>query len=81
MPEQLATAHEEAGKAYRYRPLVAREAAGQSALTRLVRKVFRGSPELLLTQLVSDRGLSRAELERMRELLEKRLEGGGEQKR
>ena len=78
LEEKGYAAHEEAGKAYRYRPLVAREAAGQSALTRLVRKVFRGSPELLLTQLVSDRGLSRTELERMRELLEKRLEGGGE---
>lgn len=72
-------AHEEEGKAYRYRPLVAREAAGKSALKRLVRKVFRGSPELLLTQLVSDRGLSRDELERMRELLEERLDGRKEQ--
>ena len=69
--------HDEEGKAYRYRPLVGREAAGQSALRRLVRKVFRGSPELLLTQLVSDRGLTRDELERMRELLEERLGGSG----
>ncbi len=66
-------AHDEDGKAYRYRPLVAREAAGKSALGRLVRKVFRGSPELLLTQLVADRGLTRQELERMRALLERRL--------
>ncbi len=78
LEEKGYVAHEEAGKAYRYRPLVAREAAGRSALTRLVRKVFRGSPELLLTQLVSDRGLTQAELERMRELLQERLEGGGE---
>ncbi len=68
-------AHEEEGKAYRYRPLVGREAAGTSALRRLVRKVFRGSPELLLTQLVADRGLSREELERMRQLLDQRLDG------
>ncbi len=80
LEEKGYVAHEEAGKAYRYRPLVAREAAGQSALKRLVRKVFRGSPELLLTQLVSDRGLTRDELERMRVLLESRLDGSGSPK-
>ncbi len=73
LEEKGYVAHAEEGKAYRYRPLVAREAAGQSALKRLVRKVFRGSPEMLLTQLVSDRGLTRSELERMRELLDERL--------
>ncbi len=66
-------AHRGEGKAYRYVPLVEREAAGTSALRRLVRKVFRGSPELLVTQLVEDRQLSRAELERLRTLLEERL--------
>jgi len=61
------------GKAHRYHPLVAREAAGSSALRRLVGKMFRGSPELLLTQLVSDRGLTAEELERLRTLLDERL--------
>lgn len=70
--------HTEEGKAYRYHPLVDRSAAGRSAVRRLVRKVFRGSPELLLTQLVSDRELSEEELERMRALLDRRLEKGGE---
>ena len=64
--------HEEEGRAYRYIPKVDREAAGRSALRRLVRKVFKGSPELLLTQLVSDRGLSSAQLERIRRMLEER---------
>lgn len=73
LEEKGHVAHEEEGKAYRYRPLVGREAAGHSALNRLVRKVFRGSPELLLTQLVADRGLTRRELERMQALLERRL--------
>ena len=66
--------HEEEGRAYRYHPLVDRKAAGASALRRLVRKVFGGSPEMLLTQLVSERGLSAEQLERMRELLEERLD-------
>ena len=73
LEEKGHVAHREEGKAYRYVPLVERAAAGTSALRRLVRKVFRGSPELLLTQLVSDRQLSRAELERLRALLEERL--------
>lgn len=69
--------HEEAGRAYRYHALVDRDAAGRSAVGRLVRKVFRGSPELLLTQLVSDRKLSAEQLRRLRRLLEERLEEEG----
>ena len=78
LEEKGHVAHEESGRAYRYHALVDREAAGRSAVGRLVRKVFRGSPELLLTHLVSDRKLSPAQLERMRLLLDQRLkeEGG-----
>ena len=65
--------HTEEGKAYRYHPLVERQTAGKSALRRLTRKLFKGSPSLLLTQLVSDRGLSDEELRRMRRLLDERL--------
>jgi predicted transcriptional regulator len=68
--------HEEEGRAHRYFPLVERAEAGQSALRRLTRKVFRGSPEMLLTNLVSDRQLSEKDLRRMRELLDRRLEEG-----
>lgn len=66
--------HEAEGRAYRYYPLVDRKAAGASALRRLVRKVFSGSPELLLTQLVSERGMTAKQLERMRKLLDERLD-------
>ena len=65
--------HDELGRAYRYRPLVERDAAGESALRRVVRKVFRGSPELLLAQLITDRRLGSEELRRMRRLLDERL--------
>lgn len=65
--------HVEAGKAYRYHPLVERQQAGSSVLKRMMRKLFKDSPELLLTHLVSDRGLSDDELRRMRQLLEDRL--------
>jgi predicted transcriptional regulator len=66
--------HVEEGKAYRYHPLVERQDAGTSVLKRMMRKLFKDSPELLLTHLVSDRGLSDDELRRMRTLLEERLE-------
>jgi BlaI family transcriptional regulator, penicillinase repressor len=66
--------HTEEGKAYRYHPLVERGEAGNSVLRRMLRKVFKDSPELLLTHLVSDRGLSDAELRRMKSLLDERLE-------
>jgi len=65
--------HREEGKAHRYAPLVARNAAGQSALRRLTEKVFSGSAELVLTQLVSGRRMSADELKRMRQLLDDRL--------
>lgn len=68
--------HEEEGKAHRYVPLVARERAGRSALSRMVEKLFDGSPELLLTQLVSDRKLSPLEIRRLRKILDERLKGG-----
>jgi len=68
--------HEEEGKAHRYLPLVARERAGKSALTRMVDKLFDGSPELLLTQLVSDRKLSPQDIRRLRKILDQRLKGG-----
>ena len=68
--------HEEEGKAHRYVPVVARERAGRSALSRMVEKLFDGSPELLLTQLVSDRKLSPLEIRRLRKVLDERLKGG-----
>jgi predicted transcriptional regulator len=65
--------HEAEGKAHRYYPLVARDAARRSALSRVVDRLFRGSPELLLTQLVDDHPLSDDELRQLHSLLERRL--------
>ena len=70
--------HREEGKAHRYFPLVERRVAGRSALTRLIDTVFNGSPELLLTQLVSDRELTEEQLKRLRRLMDARLRGGKE---
>jgi BlaI family transcriptional regulator, penicillinase repressor len=67
--------HREEGKAHRYFPLVERRAAGRSALTRLIDTVFNGSPELLLTQLVTDRDLSDEQIKNLRRLMDARLRG------
>jgi BlaI family penicillinase repressor len=66
--------HEAEGRAYRYLALIEPEEAGRNALSRILDKVFDGSAESLLAQLVEERNLSRAELERMRGMLEDRLE-------
>ena len=65
--------HEPEGRAYRYFPLVAADRAGRSALARIKDAIFQGSAERMFAQLVSDKKLSRAELERMRTLLAERL--------
>lgn len=65
--------HVAEGKAHRYVPVVSQDAAGQSALSRVLDKIFDGSSELLLTQLVSDKNLDAAELRRLRKLLDDRL--------
>jgi BlaI family transcriptional regulator, penicillinase repressor len=65
--------HTEEGRAHRYHPRVERNQARVSALQRLTRKLFKDSPELLLTHLVADRGLKPDEIRRMRELLDERL--------
>ena len=65
--------HEPEGRAYRYHPLVASDRAGGSALERIREAIFQGSAERMFAQMVSARGLSREELERMRRLLLERL--------
>lgn len=77
LEEKGAVRHESEGRAYRYFPLVAPEDAGESALTRILDKIFGGSAELLLTQLVADRRVSHEELARMRKLLEEMEEEEG----
>jgi predicted transcriptional regulator len=61
--------HEEEGRAHRYFPRVKQQAARKSAIGHLAAKLFRGSSELLLTQLVADRKLSDDQVRRIREIL------------
>ena len=73
--------HVEEGRAFRYRPIVDREAAGTSAFSRLVDTVFGGSAEALLTHFVRDRRLSKAELERIRRVLDEQIDAPISRKR
>ena len=65
--------HEPEGRAYRYHPTVQSEEAGGSAMARIRNAIYQGSAELMFAQIVSDRGLKRDELERMKRLLNERL--------
>lgn len=57
------------GKTHVYFPTIDAETAGESALGRVLDKIYGGSPIKLLAQLVDQRRLSEKELARMRELL------------
>ena len=59
------------GKTHVYFPVIAAEAAGETALRRVLNKIYGGSPIKLLAHLVQQKRLSEKELERMRELLKK----------
>jgi BlaI family transcriptional regulator, penicillinase repressor len=72
--------HTAEGKAHRYVPRVARTAARRSALTRILDKLFHGSPEQLVAQLVEDEKLSAQDLRRLRALLSTPGKKGGRPK-
>lgn len=61
------------GRAHRYHPVVKREDARSDALSRITQRLYEGSRELLLTELVSDRRLSSKLLARLKRLLDERL--------
>jgi BlaI family transcriptional regulator, penicillinase repressor len=64
--------HESAGRAHRYFPRIRQQVARKSAIRHLAGKLFQGSADLLLTQLVSDRKLSEDQVRRIRAILEEK---------
>ena len=62
-------AHEEEGRVHRYYANVRQQAARKSALSHLKSKLFKDSTELLFAHLVSDQGLTRKEITRLRKML------------
>lgn len=65
--------HKSEGKAHRYFATVDPQAAGRTALTRILDTMFGGSHELLFAELVSDRAIGREKLKQLRGILEARL--------
>lgn len=74
LEEKGHVAHTEEGRMHRFHALVEREEAGTSAFGRLMDKMFAGSAEALLLHFVRDRRLTRADLERIRSVLDDRIE-------
>jgi BlaI family transcriptional regulator, penicillinase repressor len=65
--------HVDEGRAHRYYPSVQERAIRRSAVKQLVSTIFRGAPELLAAELVSDRKMGPDELRRLRALIDERL--------
>lgn len=70
--------HHEDGPRYVYAPVVARDRARKSAVKHLVRTFFDGSVEQAMAALLdtADRSLSRAEIDRLSQLIEQRKREG-----
>jgi len=68
-------AHEEAGRAFIYRPLVEREAAAQNAVGHVLSRFFDNSAGELALRLIENERASRDELSRLKALIEQYEEG------
>lgn len=64
--------HEEDGRAYVYRPVVARQAAAKSAMEHLLGRFFGNSAGDLAVALLDDASLSDADITKIRRLLVRR---------
>src|SRR5918997_1209690 len=61
------------GRAFLFHALVKQDEVADSALDRLVAKVYHGSRELLVSRMLGDEDISPDELRRIKKLLQKRL--------
>lgn len=66
--------HVKEGRAHIYRPMVEREQATRSEIRHLVNRFFGKSHELLVLNILEDRGLEAKELKRLRALLQAKEE-------
>ena len=68
-------AHDEAGRAFLYRPLVERDAAAQTAVGHLLSRFFENSSSSLALRLIESERPSDDELLRLKALIEQYEEG------
>src|SRR4051794_28717625 len=78
LEEKGHVAHEEVGRAYVYKPTIAREQARKSALRHMLKTFFSGSPEQAMAALLdlSSPRMSGEELDRLASLVEKAKKEG-----
>jgi BlaI family transcriptional regulator, penicillinase repressor len=68
--------HIKDGRAHVYRPLVERAEASRSEIRHLAHRFFQNSHEMLVLNILEDRGVEAEELARLRQLLEQTPPGG-----
>lgn len=64
--------HKPEGRAHRFFPRIQQQAARRNAVKHLMGKLFRGSADLLLTQLVAEHKLDDDQVARIKEILEEK---------
>ena len=64
--------HKKEGRAFVYRPVVAREKAQESAIKHVLRRFFEDSPELLVLNLVERKKITADHLNRLRKRIEEK---------
>jgi BlaI family penicillinase repressor len=64
-------AHDKAGRAFVYRPVVSQPQARRKALSHLMTRLFDNSPSLLVLNVLEHEQIDPAELERVKKLIEK----------
>jgi predicted transcriptional regulator len=63
--------HDKVARAFVYKPLIDERQARRRALRHLVRRLFDGSPSLLVLNVLEDEELAPAEREQLRKLIER----------
>jgi BlaI family transcriptional regulator, penicillinase repressor len=66
--------HLKDGRAHVYMPIMKRQEATRSEIRHLVNRFFKDSHELLVLNILEDRGIEARELKRLRQLLQTREE-------
>jgi predicted transcriptional regulator len=64
--------HDESGRAFTFRPLVARDDAAKSAVNHVLSRFFKNSPNALALTLLDDVPLRESDRKAIRELLERK---------
>jgi predicted transcriptional regulator len=64
--------HKKEGRAFVYRPVVAREKAQESAIKHVLRRFFEDSPELLVLNLVERKKITADHLNKLRKRIEEK---------